>query len=98
MDTFTVYARSFPSAYGKQTLKRALQTIVSVLTHVVLCDRPIHDAVVNDNLETVWLLLSYGADPTLATYSGQTPMKLASSDAMRTFISGKGAVMCPGAT
>ncbi|XP_040180958.1 BCL-6 corepressor-like protein 1 isoform X3 [Rana temporaria] len=49
--------------------------------------RPIHDAVVNDNIETVWLLLSYGADPTLATYSGQTPMKLASSDAMRTFLS-----------
>lgn len=49
--------------------------------------RPIHDAVVNDNIETVWLLLSYGADPTLATYSGQTPMKLASSEAMRTFLS-----------
>ncbi|XP_075428918.1 BCL-6 corepressor-like protein 1 isoform X2 [Ascaphus truei] len=49
--------------------------------------RPIHDAVVNDNLETVWLLLSYGADPTLATYSGQTPTKLASSEAMRTFLS-----------
>ncbi|KAM9326276.1 BCL-6 corepressor-like protein 1 [Gastrophryne carolinensis] len=49
--------------------------------------RPIHDAVVNDNIETVWLLLSYGADPTLATYSGQTPIKLASSEAMRTFLS-----------
>ncbi|XP_068106078.1 BCL-6 corepressor-like protein 1 isoform X2 [Hyperolius riggenbachi] len=48
--------------------------------------RPIHDAVVNDNLETVWLLLSYGADPTLATYSGQTPLKLANSDPMRTFL------------
>ncbi|XP_063794422.1 BCL-6 corepressor-like protein 1 isoform X2 [Pseudophryne corroboree] len=48
--------------------------------------RPIHDAVVNDNLETVWLLLSYGADPTLATYSGQTAMKLASSESMRTFL------------
>ncbi|KAM8952464.1 BCL-6 corepressor-like protein 1 isoform 2-T2 [Pelodytes ibericus] len=49
--------------------------------------RPIHDAVVNDNLETVWLLLSYGADPTLATYSGQTPMKLASSQVMKTYLS-----------
>ncbi|CAH2314872.1 BCL-6 corepressor 1 isoform X1 [Pelobates cultripes] len=49
--------------------------------------RPIHDAVVNDNLETVWLLLSYGADPTLATYSGQTPIKLASSEVMRTYLS-----------
>lgn len=46
-----------------------------------------HDAVVNDNLETIWLLLSYGADPTLATYSGQTAMKLASSDNMKRFLS-----------
>ncbi|XP_068930156.1 BCL-6 corepressor-like protein 1 isoform X2 [Petaurus breviceps papuanus] len=49
--------------------------------------RPIHDAVVNDNLETIRLLLSYGADPTLATYSGQTAMKLASSDTMKQFLS-----------
>ncbi|KAL0588438.1 BCL-6 corepressor-like protein 1 [Plecturocebus cupreus] len=48
---------------------------------------PVHDAVVNDNLETIWLLLSYGADPTLATYSGQTAMKLASSDTMKRFLS-----------
>ncbi|KAB0401388.1 hypothetical protein E2I00_019249 [Balaenoptera physalus] len=50
-------------------------------------ERPVHDAVVNDNLETIWLLLSYGADPTLATYSGQTAMKLASSDTMKRFLS-----------
>uniref|UniRef100_A0A8C4WLG5 BCL6 corepressor like 1 n=1 Tax=Gopherus evgoodei TaxID=1825980 RepID=A0A8C4WLG5_9SAUR len=49
--------------------------------------RPVHDAVVNDNLETMWLLLSYGADPTLATYSGQTAMKLASSEVMKQFLS-----------
>ncbi|KAM6151163.1 BCL-6 corepressor-like protein 1 isoform 2-T2 [Rhynchocyon petersi] len=49
--------------------------------------RPVHDAVVNDNLETIWLLLSYGADPTLATYSGQTAMKLASSATMKRFLS-----------
>uniref|UniRef100_A0A8D0GLP9 BCL6 corepressor like 1 n=1 Tax=Sphenodon punctatus TaxID=8508 RepID=A0A8D0GLP9_SPHPU len=48
--------------------------------------RPVHDAVANDNLETMWLLLSYGADPTLATYSGQTAMKLASSDVMKSFL------------
>lgn len=59
-----------------------------VLTMYHLC-RPVHDAVVNDNLETIWLLLSYGADPTLATYSGQTAMKLASSDTMKRFLSGK---------
>lgn len=57
--------------------------------HHVLPHRPVHDAVVNDNLETIWLLLSYGADPTLATYSGQTAMKLASSDTMKRFLSGE---------
>lgn len=50
--------------------------------------RPIHDAVANDNLETMWLLLSYGADPTLATYSGQTAVKLATSDVMKHFLCG----------
>ncbi|NXG07205.1 BCORL protein, partial [Sakesphorus luctuosus] len=48
--------------------------------------RPVHDAVANDNLETMWLLLSYGADPTLATYSGQTAVKLATSDVMKSFL------------
>ncbi|NXI34653.1 BCORL protein, partial [Galbula dea] len=47
---------------------------------------PVHDAVANDNLETMWLLLSYGADPTLATYSGQTAVKLATSDVMKRFL------------
>ncbi|KAM6323286.1 BCL-6 corepressor-like protein 1 [Podargus strigoides] len=48
--------------------------------------RPVHDAVANDNLETLWLLLSYGADPTLATYSGQTAVKLATSEVMKRFL------------
>ncbi|KAL7979448.1 hypothetical protein Chor_004606 [Crotalus horridus] len=48
--------------------------------------RPVHDAVANDNLKILWLLLSYGADPTLATYSGQTALKLANSEVMKTFL------------
>ncbi|XP_028570459.2 BCL-6 corepressor-like protein 1 isoform X2 [Podarcis muralis] len=48
--------------------------------------RPVHDAAANDNLEIMWLLLSYGADPTLATYSGQTALKLASSENMKNFL------------
>uniref|UniRef100_H3B4L1 BCL6 corepressor like 1 n=1 Tax=Latimeria chalumnae TaxID=7897 RepID=H3B4L1_LATCH len=48
--------------------------------------RPIHDAVVNDNVNIVWTLLSYGADPTLATYSGQTALKLACSEPMTEFL------------
>ncbi|XP_026530489.1 BCL-6 corepressor-like protein 1 [Notechis scutatus] len=48
--------------------------------------RPVHDAVANDNLKILWLLLSYGADPTLATYSGQTALKLANSDVMKNYL------------
>ncbi|XP_051514184.1 BCL-6 corepressor-like protein 1 isoform X2 [Myxocyprinus asiaticus] len=48
--------------------------------------RPIHDAVAADNLAAVWMLLNHGADPTLATYSGQTAIKLAQSTGMKTFL------------
>lgn len=51
--------------------------------------RPLHDAVASDNLPIVWLLLNHGADPTLATYSGQTPVKLAQSANMKTFLTGR---------
>lgn len=50
--------------------------------------RPIHDAVENDHLEIVRLLLSYGADPTLATYSGRTIVKMTHSELMETFLTG----------
>ncbi|KAJ8255137.1 hypothetical protein GJAV_G00201330 [Gymnothorax javanicus] len=48
--------------------------------------RPIHDAVASDNLPAVWMLLNRGADPTLATYSGQTAVKLAQSNSMKIFL------------
>ncbi|KAL4631625.1 BCL-6 corepressor-like protein 1 [Arapaima gigas] len=48
--------------------------------------RPIHDAVASDNLPVVWMLLNHGADPTLATYSGQTAVKLAQSPNMKAFL------------
>ncbi|NXX73576.1 BCOR protein, partial [Urocolius indicus] len=51
--------------------------------------RPIHDAVENDHLEIVRLLLSYGADPTLATYSGRTIVKMTHSELMETFLTGQ---------
>ncbi|XP_036404843.1 BCL-6 corepressor-like protein 1 isoform X2 [Megalops cyprinoides] len=49
--------------------------------------RPIHDAVAGDNLPVAWMLLNRGADPTLATYSGQTAVKLAQSPNMKIFLS-----------
>lgn len=65
-------------------------------TYLAFCDnvlpllsfRPIHDAVDNNRMEIVRLLLSCGADPTISTYSGRTPLKLARSEAMKTFLEG----------
>ncbi|XP_063046581.1 BCL-6 corepressor-like protein 1 [Engraulis encrasicolus] len=48
--------------------------------------RPLHDAVAADNLPAAWILLTHGADPTLATYSGQTVVKLAHSPSMKSFL------------
>lgn len=42
--------------------------------------RPLHEAVENGFVEIVRLLLAYGADPFLATYSGLTPLSLAIDD------------------
>lgn len=51
--------------------------------------RPIHDAVENDHLDVVRILLSYGADPTLATYSGRGLLKMTHSETMEHFLTGK---------
>lgn len=48
--------------------------------------RPLHEAAENGNVEIVRLLLSYGADPELATYSGLTPLALAKNDTTRTLL------------
>lgn len=42
----------------------------------------------NDHIEVVRLLLSYGADPLLATYAGRTPLKIARSKKMKAFLKG----------
>ena len=39
--------------------------------------RPIHDAAENGDFSIVRLLLSYGADPSLTSYTGETAVQLA---------------------
>ena len=53
--------------------------------------RPLHDAVENDHIEITRVLLAYGADLQITTYSGKTPVKMARSKEMETFL--KGALM-----
>ena len=48
--------------------------------------RPLHEAVDSDHLELVRLLLSYGADVTLATYAGHTPLMRSNSEPMTRFL------------
>lgn len=56
---------------------------------IVLYFRPIHDAIDNDHVEAVHVLLSAGADPTLATYSGRTCLSLSKSLAMKKLLHGE---------
>jgi len=51
-----------------------------------LFSRPLHEAVENGDVHLVRLLLSYGADPRLATYSGQSPLSLAADKQTRTLL------------
>lgn len=48
--------------------------------------RPLHEAVENGFVEITRLLLSYGADPTLATYSGMTPLALTNDEVTKQFL------------
>lgn len=45
--------------------------------------RPLHEASENCHVEVMRLLLSYGADPLLVTYSGQTPEELTEGPAAK---------------
>lgn len=72
-------------------LHNTVESKCNAVIFLLLLTRPIHDAVENDHLEIVRLLLSYGADPTLATYSGRTIVKMTHSELMETFLTG----LCP---
>jgi len=61
----------------------------------VLSLRPLHDAVLNDHVEVLRLLLAGGADPTLTAYSGRGPISMTHSAAMETFLEGRRGFMRP---
>jgi len=57
---------------------------VSIISKLIIFFfRPLHEAVENGDVHLVRLLLSYGADPHLATYSGQSPLSLATDKQTR---------------
>ena len=58
-----------------------MTTSSAIMTISLSYLRPLHEAAENGATELVRLLLSYGADPLLATYSGQTPLMLAADTA-----------------
>jgi hypothetical protein len=57
--------------------------LYNILILNVCIHRPLHEAAENGFTELIRLLLSYGADPLLATYSGYTPLSLAADDEAR---------------
>lgn len=87
INSFDLQSEVSCQKYLHNTVEWKCNAVVFVLFHT----RPIHDAVENDHLEIVRLLLSYGADPTLATYSGRTIVKMTHSELMETFLTG----LCP---
>ena len=50
--------------------------------------RPIHDAAEGGQIDVLRLLLSYGADPTLATYAGSTAFVCAKETNTKHFLQG----------
>lgn len=52
----------------------------------ILFFRPLHEACENGFVEVTRLLLAYGADPTLMTYSGLTPLALTNDETTKHFL------------
>ena len=66
-----------------------LFTFLFVCLHLVV--RPIHDAAEGGYVDVLRVLLSYGADPKLATYSGNSALTCTKDSNTRAFLEGEGA-------
>lgn len=58
------------------------------VAEISLRSRPIHDAAEGGHVAVLRVLLSYGADPLLATYSGSTALSCAKEPNTRAFLEG----------
>lgn len=68
---------------GIKYKKNIMPIAVTNDSFILYIFRPLHEAVENGDVHLVRLLLSYGADPRLATYSGQSPLSLATDKQTR---------------
>ena len=61
---------------------------INCVAEISLLSRPIHDAAEGGHVAVLRVLLSYGADPLLATYSGSTALSCAKEPNTRAFLEG----------
>ena len=60
----------------------------------LLLSRPIHDAAEGGHVDVLRVLLSYGADPLLATYSGNSALSCSKEQNSRAFLKGSLHLTC----
>lgn len=66
----------------------AASVSTEILSGFRFCCRPIHDAAEGGHVSVLRVLLSYGADPLLATYSGNTAIRCTKEPNARAFLEG----------
>lgn len=63
--------------------------IVAILSFFCCIFRPIHDAADHGKIDTLRLLMAYGADPFITTYSGRSVVDCAKRAEAKDYINGQ---------
>ena len=91
--SFDLYTTAFTRA---KTFRYCLSVfLIAVrLCFCLLLSRPIHDAAEGGHVDVLRVLLSYGADPLLATYSGNSALSCSKEQNSRAFLKGSLHLTC----